>query len=120
MVIQGSFVYLRPIKDEDMESIHHSCQDEEFLYMTGTRQSFTLNEITEKYKQFSENPTRYDFAICLLDNYQLIGHLAILEIDPDNKKAGFRISLHSRSAVNKGYGTEATQLAQKFTFEELK
>ena len=119
-MIKGRFVYLRAIKDEDMESIHRSCQDEEFLYMTGTRKSFTLDEITDKYKQFSDAPSRYDFAICLLDNHQLIGDLAILEIDLDNKKAGFRISLHSRNTVNKGYGTEATQLAQKFTFEELK
>ena len=119
-MIKGRFVYLRAIKDEDMESIHRSCQDEEFLYMTGTRKSFTLDEITDKYKQFSDDPSRYDFAICLLGNHQLIGDLAILEIDLDNKKAGFRISLHSRNTVNKGYGTEATQLAQKFTFEELK
>ncbi|WP_337969757.1 GNAT family N-acetyltransferase [Virgibacillus salexigens] len=119
MVILGKVVYLRPIKDEDFESIYNSCQNEEFLYMTGTRKTFTLDEITEKYKQFSKDPTRYDFAICLLDNDQIIGDLSILEIDSDNKKAGFRISLHSRNTVNKGYGTEATQLAQKFTFEEL-
>ncbi|MGE7186231.1 GNAT family N-acetyltransferase [Peribacillus sp. NPDC006672] len=119
-MIKGRFVYLRPIKFEDMESIHKSCQDEEFLYMTGTCKSFTLDEIIKSYKQFSKDPTRYDFAICLLDNSKIIGDLAILEIDQDNKKAGFRISLHSRNNLNKGYGTEATQLAQKFTFEELK
>ena len=119
MVINGIFVYLRPIKDEDMESIYKSCKDEEFLYMTGTRKSFTLDEIIKSYKQFSKDPTRYDFAICLLDNNEIIGDLAILDIDQDNNNAGFRISLHSRDTLNKGYGTEATQLAQKFTFEEL-
>ncbi|MGE7602411.1 GNAT family N-acetyltransferase [Peribacillus sp. NPDC097675] len=120
MVIKGRHVYIRPIKDEDMVSIYQSCQDEEFLYMTGTSKSFTLDEIIESYKQFSNDPTRYDFAICLLENNEIIGDLAILEIDQDNKKAGFRISLHNRNNVNKGYGTEATQLAQAFTFEELK
>lgn len=120
MMIKGMFVYLRPIKDEDIESIYKSCQDEEFLYMTGTRKSFTHDEINKSYKQFSNDPTRYDFAICLLDSNEIIGDLAILDIDQDNKKAGFRISLHSRDTLNKGYGTEATQLAQKFTFEELK
>ncbi|MFE3577634.1 GNAT family N-acetyltransferase [Lysinibacillus sp. NPDC059133] len=119
-MIKGMFVYLRPIKDEDIESIYKSCQDEEFLYMTGTRKSFTLDEINKSYKQFSKDPTRYDFAICLLDSNEIIGDLAILDIDQNNKKAGFRISLHSRDTLNKGYGTEATQLAQKFTFEELK
>lgn len=120
MVIKGMFLYLRPIKDEDMESIYKSCQDEEFLYMTGTRNSFTLDQIIKSYKQFRKDPTRYDFAICLLDNNEIIGDLSILDIDQDNKKAGFRISLHSSNTLNKGYGTEATKLAQKFTFEELK
>ncbi|MGM9945285.1 MAG: GNAT family N-acetyltransferase [Lysinibacillus sp.] len=118
--MKGKSVYLRPIKDEDMVSIYKSCQDDEFLYMTGTRKLFTLDEIIKSYNQFSEDSTRYDFAICLLDNNEIIGDLAILDIDQENKKAGFRISLHSRNTVNKGYGTEATKLAQKFTFEELK
>ena len=120
MVIEGRNVYIRPIQDEDMASIFKSCHDEEILYMTGTCKSFTLDEIIESYKQFSSDPTRYDFAICLLENNEIIGDLAILEIDQDNKKAGFRISLHNRNHLNKGYGTEATLLAQKFTFEELK
>ncbi|MBU9711890.1 GNAT family N-acetyltransferase [Evansella tamaricis] len=119
-MIKGKSVYLRPIRDEDMEGIYKSCQDEEFLYMTGTRKSFTLDEIIKSYNQFNEDPTRYDFAICLLDNNEVIGDLAILDVDKVNRKAGFRISLHNKNILNKGYGTEATKLAQKFTFEELK
>jgi RimJ/RimL family protein N-acetyltransferase len=119
-MIKGKSVYLRSIKDEDLESIYKSCQDEEFLFMTGTQKSFTLDEIIKSYKQFSEDPTRYDFAICLLDNNEVIGDLAILDVDKVNRKAGFRISLHNKNIINKGYGTEATKLAQKFTFEELK
>ena len=119
-MIKGSFVYLRPIKDEDMESIYKSCQDEEFLYMTGTRHTFTLDQVMNSYKQFRKDSTRYDFAICLLENNEIIGDLSILDFDQDHKKAGFRISLHSRNTLNKGYGTEATQLAQRFAFEELK
>lgn len=118
-MIKGNLVYLRPIQDEDMESVFQSCQDEEFLYMTGTRKLFTRDEIIESYKRFRKDSTRYDFAICLLDHDQIIGDLSILEIDEDNKKAGFRISLHNRNTVNRGYGTEATRLAQKYTFEEL-
>lgn len=119
-MIKGKFVYLRPIKDEDTESIFQSCQDEDIMYMTGTRKQFKLDEIINAYKQYRVDSTRYDFAICLLDNDQIIGDLSILEIDQDNHKAGFRISLHSQNTTSKGYGTEATKLAQKFAFEVLK
>lgn len=119
MQIKGQSVYLRPIKDADMESMYHSCQDEEILYMTGTRHSFTLDQIIKSYERFSKDPTRYDFAVCLLATEEIIGDLAIVDIDQDNKKAGFRISLHNQQILNKGYGTEAVQLAQRFIFENL-
>ncbi|MBY6035981.1 GNAT family N-acetyltransferase [Fictibacillus nanhaiensis] len=119
-MIKGKSLYLRSVKDEDIESIFKSCQNEEFLYMTGTRRSFTRDEIIKSYKQFNEDPARYDFVICLLENNEVIGELAVVDIDQGNKKAGFRISLHNKNMINKGYGTEATKLAQKFTFEELK
>ena len=77
MMIKGTSVYLRPINHKDMESVYRSCQDEEFLYMTGTRTSFTLDHIIKSYEQFSKDPTRYDFAICLLDNHEIIGDLSI-------------------------------------------
>lgn len=118
--IEGEYLYLRSVKEEDMKHIYNSCQDEEFIYMTGTRKSFTLDEIIEKYQQFRKEATRYDFVICLLDTHQVMGDLSILDIDYANKKAGFRISLHHRNIVNKGHGTAATKLAQKFIFEELK
>lgn len=112
-------VYLRAIKEEDMESIYRSCQDEETLYMTGTRTPFTLDSIRQSYQQFSQDPSRHDFAICSMATHEIIGDLAILDIDPDNHKAGFRIALHSRNTWNKGNGTEATQLALAFAFEDL-
>lgn len=118
-MIKGTTVYLRPVEDADMESMFRACQDEEILYMTGTRHSFTQDQITSSYQQFRNDPTRYDFAICLLNTAEIMGDLAILDIDQDNKKAGFRISLHRTNALNKGYGTEAVQLAQRFAFEEL-
>lgn len=118
-MIKGNSVYLRSIKDADMESMHQSCQDEEILYMTGTRRSFTRDEIIKSYERFSKDPSRYDFAVCLLATEEIIGDLAIVDIDQDNKKAGFRISLHTRKILNKGYGTEAVQLAQGFVFKDL-
>ncbi|WP_121604356.1 GNAT family N-acetyltransferase [Virgibacillus sp. Bac332] len=118
-MIKGSYVYIRPICDSDMESIFKGCQEDEGLYMTGTRNVFTMEEVVKAYKSFSQDETRHDLAICLLENGQIIGDLSIQEIDEHNKKAMFRIALHGKDNYGKGYGTEATRLAQKFTFEEL-
>ncbi|MFJ8518562.1 GNAT family N-acetyltransferase [Lysinibacillus xylanilyticus] len=118
-MITGQGVFLRPITEKDVDSIYKCFQDEEIMYMTGTRNILTKDQIREALIRFSEDPTRHDFAICLVENSQVIGDLAIMEIDSDNKKAIFRIALHSIENCGKGYGAEAVQLVQKFTFEEL-
>ncbi|MFD1851817.1 GNAT family N-acetyltransferase [Oceanobacillus bengalensis] len=115
----GKSVYLRPIMKEDMWSFHQAVQDEEIRYMTGTMNTFTIEQLYEHYEQISTDKTRYDFSICLVNGDGLIGDLSVLEIDENNKKAGFRIALHKRDYLNKGYGTEAVQLALQFSFENL-
>ncbi|MGE6541506.1 GNAT family N-acetyltransferase [Bacillus luti] len=119
-MMTGYSVYLRPIKKEDMRNFYKAVQDEELRYMTGTRNTFTMEQLYKHYEQITNDHTRYDFAICLLNSDELLGDLSILEIDQTNQKAGFRIALHNTNYLNKGYGTEATKLALQFTFEELK
>ncbi|MGE7690940.1 GNAT family N-acetyltransferase [Lysinibacillus sp. NPDC097214] len=118
-MITGQGVFLRSITEKDVDSIYECFQDEEIMYMTGTRNILTKDQIREALHRFSEDPTRRDFAICLVENSRVIGDLAIMEIDLDNKKAIFRIALHNTEDCGKGYGTEAAQLVQKYTFEEL-
>ncbi|MGE7911323.1 GNAT family N-acetyltransferase [Lysinibacillus xylanilyticus] len=118
-MITGQGVFLRPVTENDVDSIYKCFQNEEIMYMTGTRNILTKDQVREALIRFSEDSTRHDFAICLVENSKVIGDLAIMEIDSDNKKAIFRITLHSIENCGKGYGTEAVQLVQKFTFEEL-
>lgn len=118
-MITGQSVFLRPITENDADSVYKCFQNEEIMYMTGTRNILTKDQISEALILFNEDSTRHDFAICLVENSKVIGDLAIMEIDLDNKKAIFRIALHSIEDCGKGYGTEAVQLVQKFTFEEL-
>lgn len=118
--MRGEFVYLRPVEKEDMKSFYQAVHDQEIRYMTGTRNTFTMEQLYAHYEEITTDPTRFDFAICLVESQKILGDLSILEIDKINQKAGFRISLHNTNYLNKGYGTEAVQLALQFTFEELK
>ncbi|MGY4797852.1 GNAT family N-acetyltransferase [Lysinibacillus fusiformis] len=118
-MIKGQQVYLREIREDDSDSIVRCFQNEEIMYMTGTRNILTRGQIKEAIIRFKADSSRYDFAICLVDNDQVIGDLAIMEVDLDNKKAMFRIALHGIEDCGKGFGSEAVRLAQRFTFEEL-
>ncbi|PPA70350.1 GNAT family N-acetyltransferase [Jeotgalibacillus proteolyticus] len=118
--LKGKAVYLRELKEEDMKGLHQALSNDEIRYMTGTRNSFTMEQMKNYFKRISEDQTRYNFSIRLLETDELIGDLAIMDIDEDNKKAGFRIALHQTSLLNKGYGTDALNQALKFAFEVLK
>ncbi|MBC5637317.1 GNAT family N-acetyltransferase [Ornithinibacillus sp. BX22] len=120
MYYQGKSVYLRPLTKEDNKSILNAVHDEEIRYMTGTRNMFTMEQINAQIDRILEDDSRYDFAICLVEADGIIGDLTILDIDKMNRKAGFRIALHDKKYFNKGYGTEAVELALAFTFKELK
>lgn len=119
MMVVGKSLYLRPIRQGDMTSIYESRQNKEISALIGTRESFSLWEITNRYKRYLKDSTRYDFAVCLMENDELIGEVSLLNIDRDSKKANFHIVIHNRNLLHRGYGTEATQLAQDFVFKKL-
>ncbi|MFB5763720.1 GNAT family N-acetyltransferase [Paenibacillus medicaginis] len=118
--MRGKTVYLRPVREEDMASFYEAVCDEEIRYMTGTKKTFTMEQLYEHFERITKDETRHDFAICLVNDDTIIGDLSILEIDADNRKAFFRIALHNKLYFNKGYGTEAVRLAMEFSFENLK
>ncbi|MDP4098151.1 GNAT family N-acetyltransferase [Paenibacillus sp. P96] len=119
-MMKGKAVYLRPIRKEDMTSFYECVRDEETRYMTGTKRTFTMEDLYKHYEHITKDETRHDFAICLIDGDKIIGDLSIVDIDADNRKGFFRIALHNRLYFNKGYGTEAVRLALEFSFEKLK
>ncbi|MEC2626393.1 GNAT family protein, partial [Bacillus cereus] len=48
-----------------------------------------------------------------------IGELSLLDIDEENERAGFRISMLSIALTGQGYGTEAIKIVLRFVFEQL-
>lgn len=118
MNLKSERIYLRTLAETDAPLFLANTQDEEIRYMTGTKSTFTLEQIQQHIKNVNEDSSRYDFAICLNSNNQMIGELSVFDIEQDNKKAGFRISMCSIDFTGKGFGTEAIRLILKFVFEE--
>ena len=112
-------IYLRPVTIEDAPLLLASTKVEEIRYMTGTTANFTLEQIQQHILKSQNNTSRYDFAICLKSNHQMIGELVIMDIDQVNKHAGFRISMCNIALTGQGYGTQAIRLALDFVFNTL-
>lgn len=119
MRFESERIYLRPLCELDAPFILESTLDKEIRYMTGTNSNFSLEQIQSHIENINNDSSRYDFAICLKSNNEMIGELSILDIDEKNKKAGFRISMNAISLTGKGYGTEAIKIVLSFVFEQL-
>lgn len=112
-------VYLRKLEPNDLPSLHQALDNEEILYMTGTKRTFTLEQVQQHYQKCDEDDSRRDFAICLTENDEAIGDLSIVDIEEENHKAVFRIALHRTDITGKGFGTEAVKQAVAYAFDEL-
>ncbi|ATP41788.1 GNAT family N-acetyltransferase [Solibacillus sp. R5-41] len=119
MKLESERIYLRSLCSLDAPIMYENSLDEEIRYMTGTKLNFSLEQIKAHIENINNDSSRYDFAICLKDTDEMIGELSISEIDKENKKAGFRISMASILLTGKGYGTEAINLVLSFVFEQL-
>lgn len=109
-ILHGEKINLRPIVVTDAAEMFKTLSDEESMRLTGTQQSFTLEQVEAFCARLFDDEDRLDYAITLKDDPTYIGEVVLNDIDWDNKSASFRIALGSASIFGKGYGSEATRL----------
>ncbi len=115
----GKKINLRPITGQDAPAMFASLSDAESMRLTGTQQTFTLEQV-EAYCQGLETAVdRADYAIIRKTDDLYVGEVVLNNIDWDNRSANFRIALASQEHFGKGYGTEATQMILEYGFETL-
>jgi RimJ/RimL family protein N-acetyltransferase len=107
--LTGERVRLVPLGPEHAATLHRFTGDPETNRLTGTHRTFTRAEIDAWCASRAEQPDRLDLAIEAIATGKMIGDVAVMDLDPPNASAGFRIAL-GPGAVGQGLGTEATRL----------
>ncbi|MCA9837502.1 MAG: GNAT family N-acetyltransferase [Trueperaceae bacterium] len=117
--LRGKTVILRPIGPEDAEAMYASLSDKEAMQLTGTKQSFSLEQVQAFCARVPTEEDRYDFAITLPGENRYRGEVVLNDIDWDNRSSNFRIAISGTENREKGYGSEATELVLEFGFKTL-
>ncbi|MDZ7704419.1 MAG: GNAT family protein [Trueperaceae bacterium] len=110
---------LRPIAATDAEAMFASLSDEEARRLTGTQQTFTLEQVRAFCARVMSADDRLDYAITLHDDGRYRGEVVLNDIDWDNRAANFRIAIGGAENRGKGYGTEAAELILSHAFDVL-
>lgn len=117
--MKSSRIHLRAIELADALNYQKGTTIEEIRFMTGTPREFSIQEIKAHIKQIQQDESREDYAICLNKTGEMIGELAIFDIDETNRSAAFRISMNNSAYLGKGLGTEAIELIKNHVFTTL-
>ena len=117
--LTGPTVVLRPIGLGDAPAMFEALGDAESNRLTGAQATFTLAEVEAHCVRVAAADDRYDFAITRPGDPAYLGEAVLMDVDPRNRSAHFRISLASQSLFGLGLGTAATAMIIDFAFDDL-
>ncbi|MBD8499628.1 GNAT family N-acetyltransferase [Paenibacillus arenosi] len=118
-LLTGSRVYLRPINGEDAGMYYEHLYVEETRRLTGTHKYATKEQISRYIDAKSQDASSVLLLIALQESDEVIGDIALQDIDTINRSAGIRIAISYEQHQGQGYGQEAMQLLLEYGFGVL-
>jgi RimJ/RimL family protein N-acetyltransferase len=121
-VIRGERVYLRPVERSDLPIFVRWFADADAARHISLRAPFSTAMEEKWFNQVvdAQGTGQYHFVICLLPDGRVIGNATLRDIDLENGKAEFGITIGEKDEWNKGYGTEALNAICDFGFGMLR
>lgn len=117
--LEGERVYLRPIGQDDAEGYFRMLFNPEVRRLTGTQHSFTLEGVRRYIEGKSADDSTVLLLIALSDTDEVIGDIALQDINHVNRNANVRIAIDSDNHKGKGYGPESIRLLLEYGFGVL-
>lgn len=116
--IIGERLYLSPINVEDVEIYTKWMND--LNVVKYIRQNTNIISLIGE-KEYLENASKekYNFAMVLKENDELIGNISLAHINEVNRTAELGIFIGEEKNMSKGYGTEAIKLLLDYGFNQL-
>ncbi|WP_026695527.1 GNAT family N-acetyltransferase [Peribacillus kribbensis] len=116
--LENTRIYLRRLEDSDLNHYLSAVSDPYIRRLTGTSAFLTKKDLEDAFNKWNADSSRIDLIICLQKDNQIIGDLAMLDIDHRERKGSFRIAI-TKQYTGQGYGSEALRLIIEYMFNTL-
>lgn len=115
-LLTGDKVYLRTLNGEDAGLYYHMFYGAEVRRLTGTQRHINKEQMAAYIERKAEDDSAVLLLIALKENDEVIGDIAIQDMDRGNRTANLRIAIGDERHQNKGYGREALVLMLDYGF----
>lgn len=117
--LHGKDIYLSSVNSNDAEEYYALLFEQDTRKRTGTKPLFTYDQVAAYLHEECVRCSSILLFICLKSNDEIIGDIALQDIDASNRKAGVRIAIPQDIHQGKGYGSEALRLVLEYGFGQL-
>jgi RimJ/RimL family protein N-acetyltransferase len=115
----GKRVRLEPLTEAVFDGVWSMLQDPEGRRLTGTHALFAPDEVRQWLASRADQHDRADWAAIRIDDGAFLGEAVILDFDPINETAGYRVALAHPQLYGQGYGTEITGLVVGYALDTV-
>ncbi|MDX2400228.1 GNAT family N-acetyltransferase [Microbacterium algeriense] len=109
---------LEPLGPSHIDGAMEGISDPETLRLTGTRRTFSRDDVLRHLTSLADRDDRADWAIIDLATERYVGEVVLNELEPDDAAMNFRIALNP-GWMGRGYGTEAARAVLDHAFDDL-
>ncbi|MGD6845313.1 GNAT family N-acetyltransferase [Bacillus infantis] len=117
--LQGERIYLRPISTDDTDIYVKLLYNEQSRKLTGLKKAFSKDQIFSYIKEKAEDSSSILLLIVLDGTNEVIGDIALQDIDSTNRNANIRVNISEEENQGRGYGSEAMELMLGYAFGVL-
>lgn len=114
--LEGEKVYLKPLNASDAREYYQQLFNVETRRLTGTKAVFNYEQIVEYIDRKRGDDSSVLLLIALQNTDELIGDIALQDLDYTNRSANLRIAIDQSIHQGQGYGTEALRLMLDYAF----
>lgn len=103
---------------EHLDASLAGLEDQEAMRLTGTRATFTRDQVRAHLERLPGADDRADFAITDAGG-AVLGEVVLNELEEDDLAMNYRIALAGPSVRGRGYGTEAGRAVIDWAFDTV-
>jgi RimJ/RimL family protein N-acetyltransferase len=120
-ILVGERVYIRPLEESDAVLLADIYAAESETFMERGRMPVGplawKKWIVDLHKE--QPPRDIDFAVCLIENDQLLGYNGVIDIDWVNRTGETESDFGPAEIRSQGYGTDAKHLLLEYCFDVI-